>query len=66
MISHLRKNKCILVVGGSQERQSVCYIYDKIVFPVGFSFVLSPNQYHNALLKAQMRYRLFLDFPENL
>ena len=43
---------------GSQERQSVCYIYDMIIFPVGFSFVLSPFQYHNALQKAQMRYRL--------
>ena len=54
-----RKNKCILVGGGSQERQSVCYIYDIIIFPVGFSVVLSPFQYHNALQKAQMRYRLF-------
>ena len=41
-ISHLRKNKCILVDEGSLERQSVCYIYDMIIFPVGFSFILSP------------------------
>ena len=27
-------------------------------FPVGFSFVLSPFQYHNALQKAQIQYRL--------
>ena len=58
MISHLRKNKSILVGGGSQEGQSVCYIYDIIIFPVGFSFVVSPFQYHNALRKAQMQYRL--------
>ena len=43
---------------GSQLK-SVCYIYDIIIFPVKFSFVLSPFQYHNALQKAQMRYRLF-------
>ena len=48
-----------LVGGGSQERQSVCYIYDIIIFPVGFSFVLSPNQYHNALQETQIRYCLF-------
>ena len=53
-----KKKKSILVDGGSQERQSVCYIYDMIIFPVGFSFVLSSFQYHNALQKAQMRYRL--------
>ena len=57
-ILHLRKNKCILVCGGCEERQSVCYIYDIIIFPVGFSFVLSPFQYQNALQKAQMWYRL--------
>ena len=38
-----------------EKRQSVCYIYDMIISPVGFSLVLSPNQYHNALQKAQMR-----------
>ena len=27
---------------------------------MGFSFVLSPFQYHNALQKAQMRYRLLV------
>ena len=27
---------------GSQERPSVCYIYDMIIFPMIFSFVLSP------------------------
>ena len=42
----------------TQERKSVCYIYDIIIFPVGFSFVLSPFQYHNALQKAQTQYRL--------
>ena len=41
-ISHLRKSKCILVDGGSQERQPVCYIYDMIIFPVGFSSCLIP------------------------
>ena len=30
-----------------------------IIFPVEFSFVLSPFQYHNALQKAQMQYRFF-------
>ena len=44
---------------GALERQSVCYIYIIIIiFPVGFSFVLSPFQYHNALQKDQMRYHL--------
>ena len=52
---HLRKNKCILVGGGSRETQSVCYVCDIIIFPMEFSFVF---QYHNALQKAQMRYRL--------
>ena len=61
-ILHLRKDKCILVGEGSQERQSVCYFYDIIIFPVGFSFVLSPFQYYNALQKAQMRYRLLAKF----
>ena len=37
MISHLRKNKSILVGGGSQKGQAVCYIYDIIIFPVEFS-----------------------------
>ena len=44
---------------GSRETQSVCYVYDIIIFPVGFSFVLYPFQYYEALQKSQMRYRLF-------
>ena len=35
------KKKCILVDGGSQETQSV-YVYEIIISPVGFYFVLSP------------------------
>ena len=59
-LSHLRKNKCILFGWGSQEtiNNQLVYVYDIIIFPVGFSFVLSPFQYHNAQQKAQMRYRL--------
>ena len=44
--------------GLSRERKSACYVYDMIIFLMGFSFVLSPFQYHNVLQKAQMRYRL--------
>ena len=28
---------------GLSRETSVCYIYDMIIFPVGFSFVLSPS-----------------------
>ena len=59
-MSHLRNNECILVGGVSQERQTVCLeIYDILIIPVSFSFVLSPFQYHIALPKTRMRYRLF-------
>ena len=58
-ILHLRKTKCVLVGGGSQERQTLLLqIYDKLIIPLRFSFVLSFFQYHNALLETQMRYRL--------
>ena len=36
-----------------------------IIFPVGFSFILSPFQDHNALHKAQMRYRLLFSNVEH-
>ena len=39
--------------GLSRETISLLYLRHIIIFPVGFSFVLSPNQYHNALQKAK-------------
>ena len=44
--------------GLSRETISLLYIYDIIIFSMTFSFVLCPFQYHNAMQKAQMRYRL--------
>ena len=44
---------------GSQERQSVCSIYNIAIFPVYFSCLI-PFQYYNALRKAQMQYHLLL------
>ena len=40
--------------GGSQERLTLCSIYDILIITVRFSFVLSPFRYHNVLLDTQM------------
>ena len=44
--------------------ETISLFYDMIIFPVGFFICLTPCQYHNALQKAQMRYRL-LEFFDN-
>ena len=53
-IAFQKKNKCILVGGGSQKRQSVCYIYDRIIFPVGFSFCLIPLSIPQCIAKSSI------------
>ena len=52
-----QKNKCILVGRGSKERQSVCCIYDIIIFPRNFLFILSPCK----KLKCNIVYRKTTD-----
>lgn len=40
--------------GGSQDRLTLCSIYDILIITVRFSFVLFPFRYHNVLLDTQM------------
>ena len=51
---------------GALKRDNQFVILYTIIFPVRCSFVLSPFQYHNALQKAQMQYRLLHCFQRHL